>query len=1518
MFILSGLVELKSQQVFSISELNGSDFPKVRASFVALNNAGQSYKNLSKNDFVVFDNGINVSPSITVECLDTIVDPAVSVILILDKSTSMNYLDENNQTRWSWVKEGATSFINTMNLNNGSQIGIISFAKLAGRTCPFTNNKKELLDSLDEINIGGGTEYDPPFLDTKFGAVTMFQNGSPDTKIRRIAIFLTDGEPNHDPSIDSIKKELTRANIQVYSITVAMPMNKDLAEISAYTGGGAYAVYTKDELNAIYEYIALDIQKKQICTLYWDSPFGCTDVSRYRPVSITFVPQNAQIDKQYEAPPKSIAYVELSDTFLEFGNPPANNSIDRNLTLTARNSDFNLTSGLIQPSTYFQVVNWDVVGGSGITPPFTIKKDSSITISVRFTQGSSVLYRQASMMLEGSPCPPTIQLIGGITQIRIIHPNGGEIFSTCETVKITWAGIESDKPVNLSYSSNNGASWNSIANNVTGLSYNWKPPAPGNQYKVRGTVAPVSYYLWAKGIGSPENDGGTSIAVTNDNLFVYVTGGYEGTIDFGPKKLTSRGAKDIFLAKFDSDGNLIWAETAGGPGYDSSNAVCVDEAGNAYITGVCYQNAKFGNITPNIIVPALPNCFIARYAPGGGTPAVQLIGANTTYNTFQAYGTRIRFREAEKELDVRGTYLNAVQSPNGYSLPKVSVPTPFTATLKNDLTFGPVNRGGTVYPDYSSNSDVDADGNRYSTGYFNNNITFGSFNLTSSGKSDLFVNKFGGTPGSEDLSDSAFIVESPKFNLTIKNVMFENTMLGIANDTLLVNQLCNIGTLPILITNTSFSGSNPTDFRLTTNPVSRILQPGECIPLEIAFQPTNIGLRGAQLVISGECTQDIYMDLSGDGVCGGEAISEIDYGKVNLSFKSDSVVTCLFKNTNPNTVTVKPSLTGPHASDFTISQSSYFVEPDSCLTLQVSFIPSAPGPRNAVVEFQLPQGCVNPITELKGEGVETALTMNSIKWGDRRVLTSNDSFIVIKNSSTLPAKIDSLKISNQSVFTLTSPPAIPLSISANDSLVIEVNFTPQTEQNYSSELHVFAQSNINPLIAALEGNGVIPKLIATWICDTATIPGSSSIAQLLIENPSETMDLTLHSVDFKYVDNDFEWATGTAPANVIVPKLGQVYFDVIFTPQGAGTRANLIEISHDAATGPEINPVRDTTVDALCDGLGLQAPDSLDFGGVLICDDHTLKLRLRNTSWQSPIIVTSATISGTDASAFSIALSGEIEIPPSNSEFIDVTFAPEEVRPYSALLTLKTSVGYDINIHLLGVGEYLYFTASESMYENEPGYPVKIPVNLRVNKLSKGSIDEAKMEITYDDKMLRYDRVNFSNLTNWSWDAPELPSPGKLIISGKGTLDVPFDNHVFEIQWTVFLADTKVSQIMLKPIMGNCLTKDTAITEITYSPFCFMDGRLVVTGNSTYYLSTPEPNPAGDKTTIKFGLGLKGNTEIAIYSVMGEHIESFINTELESGQYELDLSATKLLPGTYILRMNSGHIVKSVKLIVNR
>jgi hypothetical protein len=55
----------------------------------------------------------------------------------------------------------------------------------------------------------------------------------------------------------------------------------------------------------------------------------------------------------------------------------------------------------------------------------------------------------------------------------------------------------------------------------------------------------------------------------------------------------SHGLEDVFLSKFDSSGNYLWAKTWGGSNYDWGYGVAVDGSGSAYVTGNFWWTVDF-------------------------------------------------------------------------------------------------------------------------------------------------------------------------------------------------------------------------------------------------------------------------------------------------------------------------------------------------------------------------------------------------------------------------------------------------------------------------------------------------------------------------------------------------------------------------------------------------------------------------------------------------------------------------------------------------------------------------------------------------------------------------------------------------------------------------------------------------------------------------------------------------------------------------------------------------------------
>jgi hypothetical protein len=56
---------------------------------------------------------------------------------------------------------------------------------------------------------------------------------------------------------------------------------------------------------------------------------------------------------------------------------------------------------------------------------------------------------------------------------------------------------------------------------------------------------------------------------------VFVTGYFEGAIDFGGGSATSAGMRDVYVAKFDAAGSHQWSRTYGGPGIDAGETISV-------------------------------------------------------------------------------------------------------------------------------------------------------------------------------------------------------------------------------------------------------------------------------------------------------------------------------------------------------------------------------------------------------------------------------------------------------------------------------------------------------------------------------------------------------------------------------------------------------------------------------------------------------------------------------------------------------------------------------------------------------------------------------------------------------------------------------------------------------------------------------------------------------------------------------------------------------------------------------
>lgn len=251
--------------------------------------------------------------------------------------------------------------------------------------------------------------------------------------------------------------------------------------------------------------------------------------------------------------------------------------------------------------------------------------------------------------------------------------------------------------------------------------------------------------LWAKSAGGVGPDVRQSVSA-DINGNVIITGWFSGpSITFGSTTLTNNGGDDIFITKYDGNGNVVWAKNVGGTSSVDSYSVFADAGGNVFITGVFYySNLTFGSIT--LINSGSGDIFIAKYDSSGN-----VLWAKNAGGTGDDEGRSIS-TDPGGNVFVTGYFTSPTITFDSITLTNVAAYTPDVFIVKYDANGNVLwakNAGGTPsqYGGAGCSLSADASGSVFVTGYFTSpTITFDSITLTnaeSSGHySDVFIAKY--------------------------------------------------------------------------------------------------------------------------------------------------------------------------------------------------------------------------------------------------------------------------------------------------------------------------------------------------------------------------------------------------------------------------------------------------------------------------------------------------------------------------------------------------------------------------------------------------------------------------------------------------------------------------------------------------------------------------------------------------------------------------------------------------------
>ncbi|MDR4469758.1 MAG: right-handed parallel beta-helix repeat-containing protein [Nitrospira sp.] len=246
--------------------------------------------------------------------------------------------------------------------------------------------------------------------------------------------------------------------------------------------------------------------------------------------------------------------------------------------------------------------------------------------------------------------------------------------------------------------------------------------------------------------GSSQGNGAAMDASGN----TYLTGRFTGSITFGSSTLQSAGGQDVFVVKYNTEGNVVWARRAGGTANDTGAGISVSGNG-VYVAGSIGDIANFN--TPSLggsnelTAWGATDGFLAKYDTDGNVLWIRRMGGaiEDVANCVSAVGSAIYVGGSFKET----ANFNTPSDGSTNTLTAAHVTTysdGFVAKFDDAGTFLWAKRMGGILFNSTNVYGIAADANGvYATGDYSSTINFNtphdpsSNTITSSGNNDLFI-----------------------------------------------------------------------------------------------------------------------------------------------------------------------------------------------------------------------------------------------------------------------------------------------------------------------------------------------------------------------------------------------------------------------------------------------------------------------------------------------------------------------------------------------------------------------------------------------------------------------------------------------------------------------------------------------------------------------------------------------------------------------------------------------------------
>jgi hypothetical protein len=208
----------------------------------------------------------------------------------------------------------------------------------------------------------------------------------------------------------------------------------------------------------------------------------------------------------------------------------------------------------------------------------------------------------------------------------------------------------------------------------------------------------------------------------------------------GEFSVISSGGADVFVAKYNTQGSLMWLKRGGGIGTDEAQSVVIDGAGNIALAGNFQNTATFG--INSVTAAGLGDAVITKFDASGNNLWVRKGGGNISFVADKAYSITA---DGAQNFYITGEYTGTATFDNlSVTNTGASGTDIFIAKYNNSGTIQWLHHGGGTYDDKGYAIAADTSGDTFVTGFADSGpgVVFDTISLLPLGNEYIFFAKY--------------------------------------------------------------------------------------------------------------------------------------------------------------------------------------------------------------------------------------------------------------------------------------------------------------------------------------------------------------------------------------------------------------------------------------------------------------------------------------------------------------------------------------------------------------------------------------------------------------------------------------------------------------------------------------------------------------------------------------------------------------------------------------------------------